>query len=98
MTSRHGNGSDQLLYRGLYVSANEIRRAEAVTDSQACKNSTTSVLTLNASERLYQLISLFTHFYQHDVENRLFITLTTSLAISLYLYGRSVHDTQNNSG
>ena len=51
-TSMQGNGSDQLLYRGLYVSANELRRAEAVTDSQACKNSTTSVLTLDASERL----------------------------------------------
>ena len=27
-TSTQGNGSDQLLYRGLYVSANELRRAE----------------------------------------------------------------------
>ena len=27
--STQGNGSDQLLYRGLYVSANKLRRAEA---------------------------------------------------------------------
>ena len=77
-TSTQGNGSDQLLYRGLYVSAKELWRAEAITDSQACRNSTTLVLTLDASERLYQSISLFTYCYLHVVNNILYITLTTS--------------------
>ena len=77
-TSTQGNGSDRLLYGGLYVSASELWRAEAITDSQTCRNSTTSVQTLNASERLYQSISLFTYFYLHVVNNILYITWTTS--------------------
>ena len=74
-TSMQDNSSDQLLYRGLYVSANELYEEQRLTDSQACRNSTTSMLTLDASERLYQPISLITFCYLHVENNILYITL-----------------------
>ena len=91
-TSTQGSGSDQLLYRSLYLSTNELLRAEA--NWLACRNSTTSVLTLGVSEILYQPISLFTYFYLHAVQNSFIYNIDYKLCYKPILIWRSTHDTE----
>ena len=67
---------------------------QRLTDSQASRTSSTSVLRLDASERLYQPISLFKYCYLHIVNNRLYITLDYKLGHKPILICRSTRDTE----
>ena len=51
-TSTQGNGSNQLLYGGLYVYQQTNYEEQRLTDSQACRNLATSLPMLDANERL----------------------------------------------
>ena len=67
---------------------------QRLTDSQACTNSTTSVLTLGTSERLYQPINLFTYFYLHAVQNSFMYDTDYKLGHKPILIWRLTHDTK----
>ena len=64
-TSTQGNGNDlHAIWRSIRISKRTIKSRGQLTRRHAA----TSMPTLGASERLYQLISLFTNFYLHTVQ------------------------------
>ena len=90
-TPTQGNGSDRC-YIEAYTYQQTNYEEQRLIYSQACRNSTTSVLTLNASERLYQPISLFTYCYLHVVHNSIIYNTNYKLSHKHILIWRSTHD------
>ena len=77
-----------------YIESYTYQQKQRPTDSLACRNSTTSMLTLDASERLYQPISLFTYFYLHAVQNSFIYNTDYQLSHKPILIWRSTHITE----
>ena len=81
-------------YREAYTYQQTNYEEQRLTDSQAYRNSATSMPTLGASERLYQPINLFTYCYLHAVQNTFICNTDYKLGHKPILIWRTSHDTE----